>query len=89
MSRYISINEAREELPRLVDELAQSHETVTVIRRDEPVLVILPWELYEGIIETVDVMGDADLMVALHQGIQDAITGRALSLDELEATFAR
>ena len=89
MSRYMSINEAREELPRLADGLAQSHETVTVLRRNEPVLVILPWKLYEAIIETLDMMGDADLMVALHQGIQDAIAGRTLSLDELEATFGR
>ncbi len=89
MSRYMSINEARDELPRLADELAQSHETVTVMRRNEPALVILPWELYEGIIETVDVMGDAGLMIALHQGIQDAVAGRTLSLDELEATFGR
>ena len=87
MKRTMSISEARGELPRLPDELAQSHEAVTVTRGDEPVLAILPLELYQGIIETLLVIGDAELTTALRQGIQDITAGRMLSLDELEATL--
>ena len=87
MGNTMSISEARDQLTRLPDELAQSHEAVTVTRRNEPVLAILPWELYEVIIETLEVMGDADLMAALRQGVQDIAAGRTLSLDELEATL--
>ena len=87
MSRTMSINEARDQLMRLPDELAQSHEVVTVTRRNEPVLAILPWEVYEGIAETLEMMGEAELMAALRQGMHDVATGRTLSLDELEATL--
>ena len=87
MSRTMSINEVRDQLMRLPDALAQSHEAVTVTRRNEPVLAILPWELYEVILETLEVMGDADLMAALRLGIQDIAAERTLSVDELEATL--
>jgi antitoxin YefM len=60
---------------------------VTVTRNNEPVLAILPWELYEGIIETMNVMGDAELLAALRQGIQDITARRTLSLDELAAAL--
>ncbi len=87
MGNTMSISEAREQLTRLPDELARSHEAVTVTRRNEPVLAILPWELYEVIIETLEVMGDADLMAALRQSAEDVAAGRTLSLDEFEATL--
>ena len=83
----MSINEARDQLMRLPDELAQSHEVVTVMRRNEPVLAILLWEVYEGIAETLEIMSEAELMAALRQGMHDVATGRTLSLDELAATL--
>jgi len=84
MSTTMSISEARDQLTRLSDELAQSHEAVTVTRRNEPVLAILPWDLYEVIMETLEVMSDVDLMAALRQSVEDIAAGRTLSLDELE-----
>lgn len=84
MSTTMSISEARDQLTRLSDELARSHEAVTVTRRNEPVLAILPWDLYEVIMETLEVMSDVDLMAALRQSVEDIAAGRTLSLDELE-----
>lgn len=84
MSTTMSISEARDQLTRLSDELARSHEAVTVTRRNEPVLAILPWDLYEVIMETLEVMSDVDLMAALRQSVEDIAVGRTLSLDELE-----
>jgi antitoxin YefM len=85
MATTLSISEAREQLTRLPDELAQSRETVTVTRHNQPVLAILPWELYEAILETLEVMSDPEAMAALRQSIQDIAVGRTISLENLEA----
>lgn len=85
MSTRLSISEAREQLTRLPDELAKSHRAIAVTRRNEPVLAILPWELYDALLETLDIMSDANLMAALREGIQDVAEGRTVSLEELEA----
>ena|SRR6266571_5144184 len=78
----ISMVEAREQLTRLPELFAQeleSHreiETVTVTRHGKPVLAILPWELYESIIETMEILADDELMAALREDIQAVKVGK-------------
>ncbi len=73
MTRTMPIVQAREKLTRLPEEFAKEPETgtVAVTRRGKPVLAILPWELYEAIVETLEIMGDEDLMRALREGIKE------------------
>lgn len=74
----ISITEARDELTSLPEQLTQTHETVTVTRRGKPVLAILPWEEYEALVETLDVLGDPGLMAALRKSLKEARQGKLI-----------
>ena len=56
---------------------------MTVTRHGKPVMAILPWELNESIMETLEIMGDAELMAAFHQGIKDIGEGRIQPLDDV------
>ena len=78
----LPITEAREELTSLPDRLAETHETVTVTRRGKPVLAILPWEEYEALIETLEILGDVETMAALRQGIKEAKQGKAVPWEQ-------
>ena len=78
----LPITEAREELTSLPDRLAETHETVTVTRRGKPVLAILPWEEYEALIETLEILGDVETMAALRQGIKEAKQGKAIPWEQ-------
>lgn len=78
----LPITEAREELTALPDMLSRTHETVTVTRRGKPVLAILPWEEYEALVETLEVMADADLMASLRRGIRQAKQGQLIPWDQ-------
>lgn len=82
-TRELSITEARERLTRLPDELAASHETVTITRHHQPVLAVLPWDLYEAILETLEVMSEPDTMAALRQSVADIAAGRTISVKDL------
>lgn len=44
-------------------------------------------ELFQSIVETMEIMGDADMMDALRQGIQDVQAGNIVSLDQAKAEF--
>ena len=72
MSKEMPMVEAREELTLLPERLGQTHETVTVTRRGKPVLAILPWEDYDALVETLDILSDESLMATLRQGIKEA-----------------
>ncbi len=69
--RDIPITEARHELTSLPERLGEEPGAVAVTRRGKPVLAILPWDLYESIIETLEIMGDKDQMAALRKGIEE------------------
>ncbi len=78
-----SMSEIREQITRLPEQFEQELETVTVTRHGKPVMAILPWELYESIMETLEIMGDAELMAAFRQGVKDIEEGRVKPLDDV------
>lgn len=82
MGRSLSMTDARDQLTRLPDELAQSHETLTITRHGKPVLAVLPWELYEALLETLEVMGDPEMIAALRRSQEDIAAGRVKPLDQ-------
>jgi hypothetical protein len=42
----------------------------------------MPWELYEAIVETLEIMGDEELMDALRQSIKEAEEGKAIPWEQ-------
>ena len=80
----LPITAARDELTSLPDRLSETHETVTVTRRGKPVLAILPWEEYETIVETLEIMADADLMAALRQSLKEAKQGKLIPWERVK-----
>lgn len=87
----LSMAEVREQITRLPEmfahELETQHEVeaVTVTRHGKPVLAILPWELYESLIETMEILGDEEQMAALREGIQALERGETESWEVLKA----
>ncbi len=75
----IPIIKAREKLTSLPEELEQNPGAITVTRHGEPVLAILPWALYESLVETLEILGDEELMAALRRSIREADEGKAIS----------
>jgi PHD/YefM family antitoxin component YafN of YafNO toxin-antitoxin module len=45
-------------------------------------MVVMSWELYEGLLETLEVLSDPKLMNHLKRGIEDVKAGRVHSLSE-------
>ena len=76
----LTISEARKALLDLPEQLARSSErAVTITRRGQPVLAVLPWEFYESIVETLDILGDPEMVAALRASLDDLKRGRVIS----------
>jgi PHD/YefM family antitoxin component YafN of YafNO toxin-antitoxin module len=84
MIRTMPIIEARKKLTTLPEQFEKEPDTkaVAVTRRGKPVLAVLPWELYEAIVETLEVMGDEELMVALRQSIKEVKEGKVIPWEQ-------
>lgn len=73
MTRILPIMEARKQLTSLPELLVHDGQVdvAEITRRGKPVLAVIPWELYESIAETLEVLGDRDLLPLLRQSIQE------------------
>ena len=78
-----SISEIREQITRLPEWFEQNSEVVAVIQYGKPIMAILPWELYESIMETLEVLSDPELMEAFRRGVKDLEEGRVHPLDKV------
>ena len=77
MARTLSIMEARKQLTSLPEALVHDGQSdvLEVTRRGKPVLAVMPWELYEAVAETLEVMGDKELLEQLRQSIRELEAG--------------
>jgi len=91
MTRTMPMVEARKRLTALPDELKHDGEidVVEVTRRGKPVLAVMPWELYEAIAETLEVMGDERLLAGLRQSIREIEQDQTIPWDEAKRELDR
>ncbi len=63
MTKTMPMVDARKRLTNLPEELLHGDtiDIAQVTRRGRPVLAVMPWELYESISETLEVLGDGEL----------------------------
>ena len=83
----IPIVEARRMLTKLPEQLEKDKRAIVVTRRGTPVMALMSWEMFEAIEETLDIMGDPELMDALRQSIKDVEAGKLIPLENIKARF--
>jgi len=84
MTRTQTITKTRQELLQLPAKLKKSHNVVKVTKDGEAVLSIMPWDLFESIMETLEVLGDKEMMEALQESAEDIRAGRVMSWESVE-----
>lgn len=77
----IPITEARSKFMKLPDQ-ASKYEVLAVTRRNKEVMAVMSWELYEGLLETLEIISDPALMKQLKKGIDDVKNGKTNTLQE-------
>jgi prevent-host-death family protein len=77
----IPITEARNKFMKLPDQ-ASKDQVLAVTRRNKEVLAVMSWELYEGLLETLEVLSDPELIRHLRTAIEDVKAGRTHSLSD-------
>lgn len=84
----IPIVKARAMLSQLPERLSAENRAAALTRHGKPVLAVMPCDLYETIMETMEIMGDADMMDALRQSIEDVQEGNLIPLEQVKAELA-
>jgi len=56
MTIFKPMSEVQRELPEVLDMIESADERVVVVRHDRPAAVMMSYEEYEGLLETLDVL---------------------------------
>jgi antitoxin YefM len=87
MMRDIPITTARHEITSLPERLEKDPGAVAITRRGKPVLAVMPWELYEALMETLEILGDVELTNALRQSIKEVEAGKGIPWEDAKRTL--
>ncbi len=90
METVLSVSEARERLTQLPEEFTRHPDlTIQVTRHGTPVMAVLPWDVYESIVETLEVMGDPELLAALRQSAAELARGEGIAWEAVRDELGR
>ena len=82
----MALMDARAKLTGLARELRKSPRTVVrITHRGKPSMALMSAELYDALVETLDVISDPDLVEALRKSLGDIKAGRVHTLDDVAA----
>lgn len=79
----LTITQARKALLELPERLQKSPDkALEITKRGRPVLAVLPWELYESLVESLEVLSDPEMANALRESLEDIKRGRVMTHQE-------
>jgi len=89
MVKSMPISEIRQELSGLVKTLNDDpgFNEIIATRNGKPVAALMDYDLYESLIETLEIYSDPDMVKKIREGIADMKAGRFKTLEEVEEEF--
>lgn len=79
----LPLSEAKAKLAQLLRETEELGERFVITRSGRPAAVLVSAEEYDGLLETLEILADADLMKGVRAGLRDLERGRVIRHDEL------
>lgn len=89
VARNISIKDLRPKLPEVLGLVEKRLERFVITRRGKPVGVLMNVDDFEGLLETIDVLKDKELLKRLKRAAADVKAGRTRSLEEIHRSLGR
>ncbi len=75
------LTEIRDNLSEAIDEVTAAGSDLVVTRHGRPVAVVVSYEDYESLIETLNILSDSETMSALDEARSEAETGDLATLE--------
>ena len=86
VDQFLSVTEAKNRLLDLIRNLRSRQEIVAITRDGVPAAVLISMDQFEGLMETIEILGDERTMRSLRKSLRQAERGKWFDDD---ATFGR
>ena len=82
IEEYIAVSSAKARLLEILRKIEEQHGKVVITKNGIPKAVLINYEDFEGLPETIDILSDTEMMKGIKKGLQDIRAGRTVSLKE-------
>ena len=83
--KTMTLTQARSELLKVAEEMERRPDhVVQVVKRGKPVMALLSAEVYESIVETLEVMADEKAYAKLRRAIREVEAGKGIPWTEAQ-----
>jgi len=85
----VTLSDAKTHLARLLSDVTELGDRVVITRSGRPAGVLVSVDEYEGLLETLEILGDADMADAVRRGLEEAERGDTVSHEEVWGELER
>ncbi len=87
--RFLTVTEAKKSFCELVRETDETFDRVIITRGGHPAAVLLAYDDYDGMQETIEIMSDPELVKAIREGEEDIRAGRTVDYEVVKERLLR
>ena len=85
----VGISNARSRLTRLPEEVSGKNSVMRITSNRQPVLALLSWELFDAMVETLELLADTELMAMLAKSEDEIQKGKAISWEDAKTNLVK
>jgi prevent-host-death family protein len=89
MVNTISVRELRPKLATVINNIHKKFDRYIITRRGKPEVVMMSVEDYEGLLETLEIESDKELMKDLKEAEAEYKSGKGVSLEKIHEELKR
>ena len=79
---YMSVSTAKARLLEVLRRIEEQRAKVVITKNGIPKAVLLNYEDFEGLLETIDILSDSKTVSGIKKGLKDIKAGRMVTLAE-------
>ena len=79
LQHIMSVTRVKRDLLNLIKMMQEEDATIALTRNGDPVGVMMTMDRYQALLETIEVLGDKDLLRALKKSRKDFASGRVFT----------
>ncbi|HSW47814.1 MAG TPA: type II toxin-antitoxin system Phd/YefM family antitoxin [Candidatus Saccharimonadales bacterium] len=84
MSDFVTISNARNNLPKLVERVSEGSESVTITVNGKPKVTLINTEELESIMETAEILAIPGARKEIREGMEEIKKGKFVKLQDLD-----
>ena len=88
MAKTVPVREFRTNLSELLSDVADRRDHVLVTRNGKPAAALVPFDEYEALEETAEILSDSVTLTQIENGLKELAQGDSVTLGDLRRELA-